>query len=287
MAFTKTLSGLTLAGMLLVPSIGIAQNFAAVQSMADAGLSDNQMGYAIVEPFIVGGAPVTDIDNVPWQVALVQADTQLQFCGGSIIAAKWVLTAAHCVDHPFFGLTKPEDIDIIAGTLTYQSGGQQIEVVGISLHPNWDAGILDFDAALIELAEPLTVGSPVALAQNHTGVAIGTDTLVSGWGATREGGSGSLTLLSANVPVVETTVCNEPASYNGEITDAMLCAGVREGGRDACQGDSGGPLVASFNGVDTLVGIVSWGEGCARRLKYGVYTRVTAISTWVTQTAGL
>lgn len=88
-------------------------------------------------------------------------------------------------------------------------------------------------------------------------------------------------LRKASVPVVDTAVCNGPDSYNGQIKEHMICAGHKEGGIDSCQGDSGGPLV--LNGADgaVLVGVVSWGKGCAQKLKYGVYTRVAENRNWI------
>jgi trypsin len=68
------------------------------------------------------------------------------------------------------------------------------------------------------------------------------------------------------------------------VSDQMFCAGAREGGLDSCQGDSGGPVVSNVSGTNQLVGVVSWGFGCARELKYGVYTRVTSVSQWVADT---
>jgi secreted trypsin-like serine protease len=81
-------------------------------------------------------------------------------------------------------------------------------------------------------------------------------------------------------------VCNQPASYNGDILASMFCAGKTEGGVDSCQGDSGGPGSAIINGRTTLVGVVSWGDGCARRLKYGVYSRISTAAEWIATTIG-
>lgn len=116
-----------------------------------------------------------------------------------------------------------------------------------------------------------TIGMPVQSA----GTAVGTNARVSGWGATSEGGPGSATLLAVYKPVVSNAACN--AAYNGGITDGMICAGVPEGGRDACQGDSGGPLTAG----NIVIGIVSWGQGCARPNFFGVYARVAHYRNWI------
>ena len=85
---------------------------------------------------------------------------------------------------------------------------------------------------------------------------------------------------------MSTTVCNQPASYNGDILASMFCAGKTDGGVDSCQGDSGGPASAIIDGRTTLVGVVSWGEGCARRLKYGVYSRISTAAEWIATTIG-
>jgi transmembrane serine protease 11D len=81
-------------------------------------------------------------------------------------------------------------------------------------------------------------------------------------------------------------VCNERDSYDGGILPSMFCAGKMEGGVDSCQGDSGGPGSAIINGRTTLVGVVSWGDGCARRLKYGVYSRISTAAEWIATTIG-
>merc|ERR1712106_643899 len=109
---------------------------------------------------------------------------------------------------------------------------------------------------------------------------------VTGWGTLASGGSTSSKLREVNVKVMNNTECkgsSYPASW---ITSQMMCANVDGGGKDACQGDSGGPLVVTGNGSDTytLVGMVSWGSGCAQERYPGVYSRVTKQLQWIQQT---
>ena len=112
----------------------------------------------------------------------------------------------------------------------------------------------------------------------------GAPLVVSGWGATTEGGDTVSTLREVGVPYVTRDVCNDPLSYADGVTTNMLCAGVAAGGQDSCQGDSGGPLVFGAGGGNPrLAGVVSWGEGCAQPGKYGVYTRVAIYGDWVKQ----
>ena len=89
-------------------------------------------------------------------------------------------------------------------------------------------------------------------------------------------------LQKVNVPLVSKAACNDKAAYGGDITDTMLCAGYKSGGKDSCQGDSGGPLVVTdANGETVLAGVVSWGEGCARANKYGIYSKVSSAISWI------
>ena len=244
---------------------------ALLQAQDDAGPATN--------PLIVGGEPVPDIADTPWQVALVSGGAaRNQFCGGSLVAETWVLTAAHCVDN-FAVDMNPARLEVVAGTLEYASGGEQIGVTEIVVHPNWNDDTMDHDAALLRLASPATLGQPIDLMAGDDEAPVGVNVRVSGWGATSEGGPGSDELLFVEVPVVSTDECNAPESYDGAITEAMFCAGGREGGIDSCQGDSGGPV----DDGEKLVGVVSWGHGCARRLKYGVYTRVSTVSEWANE----
>lgn len=234
-----------------------------------------------VKPRIVGGTPAA-FANYPWQVALVRASdaepSRSQFCGGSLIAPDVVLTAAHCVDNPVVRKL-PGRLDVVAGTASYAAGGERLSVKAIFIHPQWNATTYDYDFALLKLRSPARIGRPIAL--QAAPVAVGERVVVSGWGATSEGGDGSPDLLKVEVPVVDSSICNEAESYGGSVTDQMLCAGQREGGLDACQGDSGGPLAVGLPAAPRLAGVVSWGEGCARRYKYGVYARVSAVAPWI------
>lgn len=236
-----------------------------------------------LDPRIVGGEPVS-IEDHPWQVALVRgayADpNRFQFCGGTLIHKQWVLTAAHCIDN-FIVSGDPTRVDVVAGAEFYPYGGIRMSVSEIALHPGYSDASLDFDFAMLKLEAPLENFEPVAYADGAWEFSPGDVATVTGWGAIIEGGQGSEDLLGAQVPLVATRTCNRSESYNGQITENMLCAGDRDGGIDACQGDSGGPLTEERDGRRTLIGVVSWGEGCARRLKYGVYSRVSRVSSWI------
>jgi trypsin len=222
---------------------------------------------------IVGGEP-TDIKEHPWQVALTIGDN---LCGGSIIAQRWVLTAAHCVRPP----PKLSEVKVKANATDYTRGSVWTEIEKIVTHEDYDPSTNEHDLALVKLKEP-TAGRVIPLASASLSVPAGQPLEVTGWGVTAEGGtSASPTLQKASVPLVDNAICNDATAYNGTVKPGMLCAGYREGGIDSCQGDSGGPLVWSTSDGPVLVGVVSFGDGCARKLKYGIYTRVSAYRDWI------
>ncbi|GAB3455757.1 S1 family peptidase [Actinophytocola sediminis] len=225
---------------------------------------------ADVQPMIIGGEETT-IEENPFVVALTTPDG-FQFCGGTIVAPTKVLTAAHCTEG-----TDPAEIQVVAGrTALSGSDGTVAGVTDIWIHPDWDSAALSNDASVLTLdtslsQEPIALASP-ADSDLYTAGATST---VLGWGVT-ESGSTSDTLRKVSVPVTADDTC--AASYADSFDAAtMVCAGLPEGGKDSCQGDSGGPLEGvAADGTRKLIGIVSWGQGCAEPEFYGVYGRVAA-----------
>ena len=233
---------------------------------------------------IVGGDKA-DIRQHPWQVALDIERGGL--CGGSIIADHWVLTAAHCFDVPTgagIGRVKAKEVRAKAGETNYKTGGTWMDIERLVVHPSYhpETRTFEHDIALIKLKSKIN-GRVIPLAPASMTVPVKQPLEVTGWGQTTEEGDVSRVLQKASVPLADTTVCNTKDSYNGSIKPGMMCAGRAEGGIDACKGDSGGPLVWRTQDGPVLVGVVSHGIGCARELKYGVYTRVSAYRDWIDQ----
>ncbi|KAM8903438.1 ST14 transmembrane serine protease matriptase a [Spinachia spinachia] len=239
---------------------------------------------------IVGGEN-TEEGEFPWQVSL-HVKGSGHVCGASIISPKWLVTAAHCVqDDTRTRYSQPGTWEAYLGL--HIQGNTKTSVVKRNLkqiipHPNYNAYTYDNDIALMELDSPVTYSDyirPICLpAPQHTFPA-GNTVWITGWGATREGGFAAKVLQKAEVRIINPTVCND--LMQGQITSRMLCAGVLTGGVDACQGDSGGPLSSPSGSRMFLAGVVSWGDGCARRNKPGIYTTVTKFRGWVKEKTGV
>jgi len=238
------------------------------------------LGATVVEsaPRIVGGSAATN-NEFPFVAALLESGTKetknAQFCGASVIAPNWVMTAAHCVMGQ-----KAENIDILIKTNVLDGSGKRIQAKNLFIH---DAYISknQSDMALIELSEKANVSAILPLQPGSGLEGSGKMATVIGWGLTKEEGNPSEKLMKVDVPIVADTVCGKayPEQFNA---GTEICAGVPQGGKDSCQGDSGGPLFVKNNsGQTNLVGVVSWGEGCAEKGKFGVYTQVSAHSDWI------
>ncbi|XP_022414890.1 transmembrane protease serine 5 isoform X8 [Delphinapterus leucas] len=159
----------------------------------------------------------------------------------------------------------------------------------IIAHPLYSAQSHDYDVALLQLRTPLhfsdTVGA-VCLPAEEQDFPRGSQCWVSGWGHTDPSHTHrSDTLRDTVVPLLSTQLCNSSCVYSGALTPRMLCAGYLDQRADACQGDSGGPLVCLDKGTWRLVGVVSWGRGCAEPNHPGVYAKVAEFLDWIQDTA--
>ena len=236
---------------------------------------------------IVGGSIANAVDY-PWMVGLVSGDesdlTNAQFCGASVIAPTWVITAAHCVENEI-----PGNVDVIigAGDLRDSSAFRRIRVSRIITHAgyfNQEDGI-DADIALLELTESVEGGAVLPVIEDEALAVPGTMSRTIGWGLTSEGGSPAAELREVDLPIVSLETANATGAYDMELTADMLPAGFPGGGKDSCNGDSGGPLLVrnQANDGDVLAGIVSFGShlGCAAPNAYGIYTRVSYFLDWI------
>nr|XP_046150116.1 transmembrane protease serine 5-like isoform X1 [Oncorhynchus gorbuscha] len=235
-------------------------------------------------PRIIGGVEAT-LGRWPWQVSLYYSNRHT--CGGTIITSQWVVTAAHCVHN--YRLPQVSSWVVYAGIVT-RSSAKMSQYIGypvekILYNKNYNPRSHDNDIALMKLRTPLNFSDtirPICLPQYERDLPGGTQCWISGWGYTQpDDVLIPATLKEAPVPLISTKKCNSSCMYNGEITPRMLCAGFTEGKVDACQGDSGGPLVCQIDNVWRLVGVVSWGTGCAEPNHPGVYTKVAEFLGWI------
>lgn len=232
------------------------------------------------------------ICDYPSTVAIVRVKDDKLFCGGSVINDRYVLTASHCIQSY---RKYPDEIYIIAFSTEISAElkppAQKILVEKIIMHEKYNSFTVNNDVALIKLATPLILNdagiSPVCVPVETSPDFSGQEGTVVGWGTKEENSQEtSKFLMRVRVPIITNQVCStesDASHYRNKITNNMLCAGYEAGGKDSCQGDSGGPLFVDNEKDEKrmLVGVVSWGVGCARKKSPGVYARVSQFSRWI------
>ncbi|XP_014878322.1 coagulation factor VII-like [Poecilia latipinna] len=245
---------------------------------------------------IVGGNEATP-GEIPWQVGLMaflpKLNKTLPICGGSLLSEFWVITAAHCLvlakqkEYTIFVRVGEHDVNVV------EASERNHEVAEEHIHHRYDFSQSQFnhDIALLKLAtpvelsnerRPICVGSTVFMQDlmKESGIS-----LVSGWGRTLDKGREADKLQKLSAPVADLALCKQ--SSRNRITRFMFCAGLADGLGDSCHGDSGGPHATNYKGTWFLTGIVSWGEGCAEKGKYGIYTHVSRYYAWIVQKTGI
>uniref|UniRef100_A0A8B9IWK6 Acrosin n=1 Tax=Amazona collaria TaxID=241587 RepID=A0A8B9IWK6_9PSIT len=267
---------------------------------------------------IVGGTDAQP-GSWPWIVS-IQQNTYMgtaHICGGSLITPQWVLTAAHCFHCFPLSLGKQQACGwapskpslhltsrhvpmwrVVIGATQLSQLGPEVQVRGIKqvivheLYTNISEGN---DIALLELDRPVQCSNYIQLAcvpDPRLAVSHLTECYVSGWGsmdARCEFPKSTRVLREAKVQLIDVNTCNSSRWYPGAIFRHNLCAGYPQGGIDSCQGDSGGPLACKDNNADYywVVGVTSWGKGCARAQQPGVYTSTRHFYDWILVQLGL
>ncbi|XP_033004098.1 mannan-binding lectin serine protease 1-like [Lacerta agilis] len=250
----------------------------------------------------------------PW-VAMLQRNGR-PFCGGSLLdnhqvtilalscspGNRWIVTAAHCLHHELdlenpvlrsSDVISPSSFKVILGkhrTQREDDTEQQLQPRRISIHPSYKAPTFEYDIALVELSEEARMNDyvmPVCFPDR----AYPKDTMVivSGWGKQFLQRLPDA-LMEIEIPLTDHAVCKEAyRKLQKVVTGDMICAGERQGGKDACSGDSGGPMVTLNNqtGQWQLIGTVSWGDGCGLNDRYGVYSNVLLTLPWIKQVTRL
>jgi secreted trypsin-like serine protease len=267
--------------------IGASFIVAASLASVSAATADNQSESVPDKSAIIGGSTAPS-GKWPFQIALVTTgwgdNDEAERCGGTLIDKFHVVTAAHCVDG-----YSPHELRVVTGTQSLVKGGTRRKIAKIRIHPRYDENTTDYDIAVVTLMTPaIEVPYFVTLIAPHQErdlAKAGTSSIVIGWGSTlRNSGGYPEQLQQVAVQIVAQNDCNDRNSYDGEITDRMICAGFNKAKKDSCDGDSGGPLIVrDEDGRWRLqAGIVSWGAApCAAPNQPGVYSRVAVLSLWV------
>lgn len=255
------------AAMILLLGFGASQASATDEARDFAGPGS-------ATPYIVGGSGASALRH-PWQVLITANGAE--FCGGVLIHPMIVLTAAHCLldeDGEYFEDRPGLEFRLYTGRTQTGSGGQELDWRISNANPTYNLISEENDWGFISLNSPASAETIKLAGPGEAALwKPGRKATVTGYGNLNEEGLPSLSLQQLNLPVLADNACSRYGSrFKGS---SMLCAGYLAGSRDSCLGDSGGPLsVSADGGARRLVGLVSWGDGCARAGFPGVYTRI-------------
>ncbi len=237
---------------------------------------------SIIQPKIIGGTATQEI--YPWMVSIHVGG---HFCGGALIGKDWVLTAAHCMEN-----VNANELTLYIGgrSLSDMARAEKNKVDWLAVHPDYNPDNFYSDIALLKLSTSSNK-TPLSLlsADSNDKLAVNDQVRVIGWGLTDAGNGSSVSniLQEVDLSFQPDSVCSDTYVINVDnYWQRSLCAGEIIGGKDACQGDSGGPLLIKAENEWALIGLVSWGDGCAEPRKFGAYTEVAFFHEWIEQRRG-
>nr|API81376.1 venom toxin [Hemiscorpius lepturus] len=272
----------------------VNRNTVGTLSQPEAVCGKRERSAASRQPVIAGGW-ISQPSAWPWVVAILTSNLRVEkfLCGGTMVSTKYILTAAHCFRRNGVDQNRiPVARFIIRVGSNENDQGQAHRIKKIMIHEQYRVGQHYNDIAIIEVNEPIvlsffvrTICLPSSELQGRR--MVGHEVVVVGWGDQSFGGIRDNKLREVNISVLDREQCNNAYSTLASrsipkgVTSQFICAGDPEGGKDACQADSGGPLMMPSSSEWTIVGIVSFGYGCAQRGFPGVYTKVSAYLNWI------